>query len=483
MAHNAFEPAGRSTDRWQAYVDSPELQQRLYRKTLFIVVLSQIFGGLGLAAGVTVGALLAEDMLDSTSLTGVPAALITLGSAASALLVGRLCQRSGRRAGFATGFLAGGAGAVGIVAAAVLGSVPLLFASLLVYGAGTATNLQARYAGTDLAKPHQRATAVSIAMVSTTLGAVSGPNLVEATGRFAESVGAPALAGPFMLSAVAFLLAGFVFLLLLRPDPLLVAKAVAQAAAEAERRARETGAGADDADGASESRSRDGEGASARQARDAAGTAAERAPALRTPQQRGVVVGASVMVLTQIVMVAIMTMTPIHMLHHGHGLHEVGLVIGFHIGAMFLPSLVTGMLVDKLGRTTMSIASGAVLLVAGMLAALAPGDSMWAIVAALTLLGLGWNLGVISGTAIIVDATPLETRAKTQGSIDVLIALVGASGGAASGYVMAQTSYATLSFAGGFLALLLVPVVVWSLRKPKPSPSAAAPAPSRSLDA
>ncbi|MDR4168275.1 MFS transporter, partial [Bacillus paranthracis] len=58
--------------------------------------------------------------------------------------------------------------------------------------------------------------------------------------------------------------------------------------------------------------------------------------------KRGLAVGATVIVLTQIVVVAIMTMTPVHMKHHGHGLGEVGIVIGFHIGSMYLPSLVTG---------------------------------------------------------------------------------------------------------------------------------------------
>jgi MFS family permease len=151
--------------------------------------------------------------------------------------------------------------------------------------------------------------------------------------------------------------------------------------------------------------------------------------------------------------------------HHGHGLSEVGMVIGFHIGAMYLPSLVTGILVDKIGRTAIAIASGATLLAAGILAASAPADSMLALIIALSLLGLGWNFGLISGTALIVDSTHPSIRAKTQGSVDVLVALAGASGGALSGMVVAQTSYAGLSFAGGFLSLLLIPVVIWSRTK------------------
>jgi MFS family permease len=416
----------------QSYIDSPELQQRLYKRTLFIVVLSQIFGGAGLAAGVTVGALLAQDMLGTDGFAGIPVALITLGSAGSALSVGRLSQRYGRRLGLSTGFLVGGFAAIGIVIAAIINSIVLLFASLLIYGAGTATNLQARYAGTDLAKSTQRATAISIAMVSTTFGAVAGPNLVGVMGQFALGIGVPALAGPFILAAAAYILAGLVLLVFLRPDPLVVAGAIA---AIKKRKV-----------GKLTNRTYENE---------------------LVTNKRGIVVGATIMVLTQIIMVAIMTMTPVHMGNHGHSLKDIGLVIGFHIGAMYLPSLVTGILVDKIGRLAIAIASGTTLLAAGILAASAPSDSMLVLIIALSLLGLGWNFGLISGTALIVDSTHPSIRAKTQGSVDVLIALAGASGGALSGIVVANSSYSTLSIVGGVLALLLIPVVVWSRSKQK----------------
>lgn len=243
-------------------------RQRLYRRTLRVVVASQVFGGAGLAAGVTVGALLAEDMLGTDRFAGLPSGVFTLGSAAAALVVGRLSQRLGRRVGLTTGFLAGGVGAAGVVVAA------------------------------------------------------------------------------------------------------------------------------------------------------------------------------------------------------GHSLADVGIVIGVRIGAMYLPSLVTGRLVDRVGRVPLSIASGVTLLLAGTVAALAPPDSMPVLIVALALLGLGWNFGLISGTAMIVDATPPVARAKTQGNVDVLIALSGATGGALSGIVVAGSSFAALSLGGGVLALLLIPVVAWSRRVP-----------------
>lgn len=414
----------------QSYVDSQEKQKMLYKRTLIIISISQIFGGAGLAAGITVGALLAQQMLGTDAVTGLPTALFTLGSAAAALIVGRLSQRYGRRTGLTAGFMIGGFGAIGVIIAAITNSVFLLFASLLIYGAGTATNLQARYAGTDLANNKQRATAISFAMVFTTFGAVAGPNLVNVMGNFALSVGVPSLAGPFILSAAAYILAGLVLFIMLRPEPLFIARMIE----------------------------------ASNQERNYKGQSADTA---RIENKRGIMVGATIMVLTQIVMVAIMTMTPVHMRHHGHSLGEIGLVIGFHIGSMFLPSLVTGVLVDKIGRTAMAIASGAILLLAGLIAAIAPGDSMNLLVIALSLLGLGWNLGLISGTAMIVDSTKTSTRARTQGTVDVLIALSGAFGGALSGMIVANSSFSTLSYIGGILSLLLIPVVFWSYRGKK----------------
>ncbi|MCY7768195.1 MFS transporter [Bacillus inaquosorum] len=409
----------------QSYISSPDKQKALYKRTLFVVSISQIFGGAGLAAGVTVGALIAQQMLGTDAFAGLPSALFTLGSAGSALFVGRLSQRYGRRTGLSAGFVIGGLGAIGVIIAAIINSIFLLFTSLLIYGAGTATNLQARYAGTDLANNKQRATAVSITMVFTTFGAVAGPSLVNVMGNFALSIGIPSLAGPFILAAAAYILAGVVLFIMLRPDPLVIARTIEATNPEPSDKGHlET--------------------------------------TEHTENKRGIIVGAAIMVLTQIVMVAIMTMTPVHMSHHGHGLGAVGLVIGFHIGAMYLPSLVTGVLVDKLGRTAMAIASGTTLLLAGLMAAFAPGDSMVLLVIALSLLGLGWNFGLISGTALIVDSTETATRAKTQGTVDVLIALSGAAGGALSGMIVAGSSFLTLSFTGGILSLLLIPVVVWS---------------------
>ncbi|WP_246063844.1 MFS transporter [Nonomuraea longispora] len=409
--------------------DLPRLQAQ--RRVMIVLVAAQVLSGAGLAAGVTVGALLAQDMLGSTSLAGLVSALSIAGSALAAVTVGRISERYGRRPGLAAGYLAGALGSAGIVVAAMVGNPILLLAAMFVYGAGTATNLQARYAGADLAPAARRAGAVSTVLVATTLGGVLGPNLAAPTGDLAHALGIPYLAGPFLLAGAAYTMATVVLAGWLRPDPLLLANAL-----DAER------------------------AASHPQADDAGG----RPPTAAGGRRPGVLVGALVMVVTQSVMVAIMTMTPVHMQDHGHGAAASGLVIAVHIGAMYLPSPLTGWLVDRFGRLRIAAASALVLTAAGIVAANAPGGSVALFAVALALLGLGWNFGLVAGTTIITDAVPLATRARTQGLVDVSIAIAGATGGMASGLVVAASGFPLLAVGGGILALAIIPAVVAATR-------------------
>jgi len=398
------------------------------RRTLAVVLLAQILSGAGLAAGITVGALLAEQMLGSSRLSGLPTVFFTIGSAAAAVSLGWVSQRFGRRTGLSAGYLTGAVGSLGVVLAASIGNIVLLFASLLVYGAGAATNLQARYAGADLAAPSRRGRAVSIVLVATAVGAILGPNLVEVTGAVATAAGVPALAGPFMLAALAYVAGALVLWLLLRPDPLLLARSMAAAAAS------------------------QGNEPTSQPLRSTA------APGSRRTWSWALASGAGIMILTQLIMVAIMTITPIHIEHHGYGIGVTGIVIGAHVAGMFLPSPFSGWLVDRFGYLAVAVAAGVTLLAAGLIAAWAPADSVATLVLALALLGVGWNLGLVSGTTLVTNAAPLETRARTQGVVDLGIALAGAAAGLSSGLVIAASGFAALSLAGGLLALLIIPI-------------------------
>lgn len=421
------------------------------RRILTVLVLAQLLAGAGLAAGITVGALLAEDLLGGPGLSGLPSALFTGGSALAAIAVGKLSQARGRRPGLAAGFAVGALGAVGIVAATALESLPLLFASFVIYGSGTATNLQARYAGADLATDATRARSLSYVLLGTTAGAVAGPNLVGPTGGVADALGLAPLAGPFLLAAAAYGGAALVISLLLRPDPLLEARRMEIAAAEA-------------ALTSSSSSSTPSPSPSPSPAAEAAATAADSerhavAPVPTRIWTADVITGVVVMALTQFVMVGLMTMTPVHMRAHDHTVTVVGVVISLHVAAMFLPAPLSGLLVDKFGTRAVAVSAGLVLLAAGGLAALAPPQSTALVALALILLGLGWSLGLVAGTTVLTTSVPTTVRASVQGQADVAVALSGAAGGLLSGLVFAWIDFRGLGFTLAALSLVVVAAV------------------------
>jgi MFS family permease len=497
----------------------PQRRQALYRRTVAVVMLSQLLGGAGLTAGITMGALLAKEMLGSDALAGVPLMLFTLGSALTAMLVGRLSQRHGRRPALTLGFLAGAAGAVGVVWATIVGSVWLLLVSLFVYGAGSATSLQARYAGTDLASEQQRGTAVGMALVATTFGVMISPLLTDILSSLTTSLGASPSAGVFILAVVAYTLAALALLVFLRPDPLLVSLKVAgngQGKGDAEKvassvstskTAAERGDDASVADGgpiADDASVADGTPV-ADDASVAGGTpvtgdgpAADDGPvadddsvtgdgpAFLTPhrraERRGIVMGTVIVSVTFAVMAMVMTMTPVHMQYHGHDLARIGWVISVHIAAMYLPSLFSGMLVDRFGRRPIALASTVVLALAAVFAALARDGSLPLLIGALALLGVGWNLGMISGTAVIVDSAPLKRRARVQGQADVVLCLSNALAGVSSGLIVAggdalnflpaNFGFSLLSLVSAAISLLLAAFIAVGLpRKIPPNPS------------
>ncbi|WP_445189219.1 MFS transporter [Pseudonocardia sp. Cha107L01] len=402
----------------------PEAQRRV----LAVLVVSQVLSGAGLVAGITVGALLVQQMLGSTSLAGLPAAMYTAGSALAALVVGRISQVHGRRPGLAAGYLAGALGSAGVVVAAVVSSPALLFISLFVYGAGAATNLQSRYAGADLAISARRGRAVATVLVATTLGGVVAPILTAPSGHLATGLGIPALGGPFLLSGAVYALAALVLIVWLRPDPLTLASSLAAKAGD---------------DGPSPARL---------------------APASARTWRAGFAIGVLTMILSQVVMIAVSTITPLEMHNHGHDTAAIGLAIAIHIAGMYLPSPVTGWLVDRCGPTKIAATSGVVFLASGIFAATAPSQSVAVQAIALALLGIAWNLGMVSGTALVAGTVPLATRAKTQGMVDLSIAIAGATGGAASGVAVAIAGYPAFALVGGIIALAIVPATVLSAR-------------------
>ncbi len=398
---------------------------RLQRRTVLVLMLAQVVGGVGMGAMIAVGALIALELTGSDTWSGMATTMITLGAAVFALPLASLAARRGRRPGLALGWVLGALGGTVVIAATVLEAFALFLVGMVLVGAGTATNLQARHAAADLASERSRGRDLSIVVWATTVGSVVGPNLTGPGARVAALFGLPDLLGPVLFTTAGFVLGGLLILVLLRPDPLRAATA-------------------DRPSGAASS-----------------GARLSVAGALRViAASPGALLAVVGIVASHTVMVAVMTMTPVHMSHHGAALTVIGLTISLHIAGMYALSPVVGWLTDRFGRVPVLLTGQGVLVAAAVVAGTAGHDEA-RVTVGLVLLGLGWSFGLVSGTALLAESLAADVRPRVQGVSDLVMNLGGAAAGALSGVVLAQAGFGGLNL---FAAVFTVPVFVLAVR-------------------
>lgn len=439
------------------------------RRTVRTLVASQILGGVGVAAGIAVGSLVAESVSGSTALAGLTQTSGVLGAAVAAVPLSRLMSRRGRRIGLVLGYLTGTAGALLVIAGAVAAVFPLVLVGALAFGTASATGLQSRYAATDLAPASARAGALSTVVWATTLGAVLGPNLSGPTAPLARGLGLPALVGPYLASVAAFLLAAAVIGRRLRPDPLVLARENRRpATAPSLPTESVAGPGANRAPGTASAPSPPPAPSPSPlpSAAVAAVAADEPDTRLRTAWQvvRGTpaaVLGVVAVVTAHTVMVSVMVMTPVHVRHDGGTLRVVGLIISVHVLGMYAFSPLVGRLADRVGPARVVGLSALVLVLACALAGSAAPQATPQLGAGLLLLGVGWSFGLVGGSTAVTAAVPDGRRASVQGLTDLLMGGGGAAGGAIAGIVVAGPGFGWLA-AGA--ALLVLPVAVLAVR-------------------
>jgi MFS family permease len=180
----------------------------------------------------------------------------------------------------------------------------------------------------------------------------------------------------------------------------------------------------------------------------------------RAPRAQAALIALAV---AQTVMVLIMAMTPVHMRSHGHGLGSVGFVISLHVFGMYGLSPISGRLADRFGPIRMVLAGFATLAAAAVIAAASPARAgMWLAVP-LFLLGWGWSLSFVSGSALLTEGLAYGDRARLQGATDSIVWTAAAIAGLSSGVLVGEFSYAVLCAVGALL--VLAPVIVISGRR------------------
>jgi MFS family permease len=409
----------------------PSAAATLQRRVLLVLFMTQVIGGVGVAIGVSVGALLAAEMA-GIAVSGLAQSAAVVGTAVLAVPATLVSRRFGRRLSLAATYLVASFGGAVVVLAAVNQLVPLLFVGLFLFGGGTAAGLQSRYTAVDLAPPELRGRHLSLIVWATTIGAVAGPNLAPVAGAAVADYGVPTLAGPFLFSALLFTGAASLLLVLLRPDPLLTSRTLGAAGGT---RAHPPGA-----------------------------EFGMRTAVVGILSRSRARLGLAAMAAGHLVMIGVMSMTPVRIMGAGHGpeatLEIVGIVLSLHIAGMFACAPLTGWLSDRFGRPAV-ILGGAVLLLTACAIAGTAGHDSTRLTIGLTLLGLGWSGTMVAGSTLLSESVSADLRASAQGASDFIMGLAGAGSGALSGFVLEATSYPILTV---IAASVTLPLAVLALR-------------------
>jgi MFS family permease len=400
-------------------------------RTLRVLVVGQIAGSAALSAAVTVGAFVIQDLLGQTTpWGGVASATVTIGTAFMAQFLSRLMLRQGRRVGLMTGY------SLAIVGGLIAGlgvevqSLTVFLIGLFLFGNGQSANLLSRYAATDLAEPNQRGAAMSRILFASTFGAVFGPLLIRPAEELGQFLfGWNLYTGPWVFSGLFFLTSLVNVTLRLKPDPLIVAGGLKR-----QQKLKEDG---------SES------------------------PGVKvfdflksSPRTRLAFYG---MMISHITMVAVMTMTPVHLKQHGHETVSA-YIISLHIAGMYAFSPFIGRFSDRNGRLNTMLVGCFVLIVSTVMSALA-GSNPIVFFPSLWLLGIGWSFGLIGASSLLVDSVPIEHRVKVQGSADVAMSLCGGLAGFSSGFIRKSFGFPWLSMLGTFVVLGLTLMLLLNIER------------------
>ncbi len=417
----------------QQYRDFAPHQKRVLK----VLSAAQIFSGIASGAVISVGSLLAVKLSGSQSWGGSVTTVMTLGAAISALPLARLAARSGRRVALCSGIVIALIGVLAMILAGVTSQFLVLLLGGALIGVGSAVNLQARFSATDLAPPERKARDLSLVVWTTTIGSVAGPNLLSVGEVIGSALGLPEYTGIFVIAGLGMTAAALILFAGLRPDPaLLLVEAATRNTAEIQGAAGDT----------------------------KPIMSVPRKPSLRESfgalrNNRAAQIGLVAIILGHAVMVSIMSMTSVHMDHHGASISLIGLTISLHVVGMYAFSPIVGVMTDRIGATSTMIVGASMLLASTACAGLGSENHTFVTVG-LVLLGLGWSFATIAGATYVSESVGPNDRLAVQGASDTLMSLAGAGGGLFAGLSVAAVGYPGLNAGGAVLSVLLIVCVL-----------------------
>ena len=394
------------------------------RKVIRTLSAAQILNGVGTSGTVAAGSLLVTSISKSESLAGLAQTTTVLGAAMMALPLAKLTQKGGRRLSLMSGYSIGVIGAILDILGGTHKVLFLMLTGAFMVGAASASGYQARFAAIDLATPENRSKNLSLVVWGSTVGAVTGPNLMQPAGDFAHYLHLPRLVGPYFIAGTSLTLATIVIFFFLKPDPYLTANMSSDGVTQ---KKHET----------------------------------TRAALKHIREIPHALFAITAVGIGHLAMVSIMVMTPVHMAHVDVTLSVIGLVISVHVLGMYAFSPLVGALSDRLGRVRVIQIGVVILLAAAATAGLAPAMNAVQLGIGLFLLGLGWSCTLIAGSTLLSETVSVEMKPSSQGASDLVMNLMGAVGGAASGVIIGVLSFGWLCL---FVAVLVLALGAWSFK-------------------
>lgn len=388
------------------------------RRNTWLLFTTQAMLSTGLSMASQLGSLIIYSLTHSKSLAGLPTALHYVAIASIAYPAGRFMDRRGRRPGLVLGYLIAGVGAAAVAAAVAAHLVAAYLVGIIVLSLGAGMGMLTRAAVADMYPAERRAGAVGFVVAGGLVGGIAGPGLVALGDRIAPAIRIDPLAVPYGFLVAALAIAALIASRL-RPDPREISQRLTDYFPEAASP----------------------EGTVAR-GRDA--TVAEIVTS--RPAQAAMIA----LACAQAAMAMLMATSSLMMHFHGHSINAISFALMAHVLGMFGLSAPVGRLADRIGRRPVLI-GGALLSASSGLVFTLGVDSAVIASMAFYLVGLGWCLAFVSGTALLGDLSGPATRARVVGINDLFTNVAAMAAALLGGVFLARGGEVTV----GIMAAVL----------------------------
>jgi MFS family permease len=355
---------------------------RLARRNAVLLAAATALAGANASVVFATGAIVGSILAPYPGLATLPVSIFVVGMAAGTLPAGIVSRRYGRNTTFTLGTVCGMLMGALACLAVLNASFPLYCLATFFGGLYGSVAQTFRFAAADSATPSFRSRAISWAMAGGVFAGVIGPQLVTLT----MDLWSPyTFAASYAAQACVALVAMIVLAQVKAPPPAPIRSATAR-------------------------------------------------PLKVIVRQKLFIIAAICGVASYALMNLVMTSAPLAMRLCGHSLTDSNLAIQWHVIAMYGPSFFTGSLIARFGASRI-IATGLVILAASAAVDLS-GITVAHFWTGLILLGLGWNLGFIGATALVVESSAAEERSKVQSFNDFLVFGTMALGSFSSGKIL-----------------------------------------------